>query len=210
MTLKDQAIDTLTRSMREAARGRDFRRIEYGDSMQPAVGQTREQIRQRAQNVISPTYPCVVVVYDGILQDGRSAAICDAWDSRTGESVSVAQPYRKTILGAWKAQGAPVNVGQAPEALTVPPTPSDLGIAARDGNGKGAEIMAVVPGSAADQAGLTVGDIVTLLGEQRISSYGDLVWGCKSVKYDTILALNYIRDDGQRITSIELMNDDSP
>jgi serine protease Do len=71
-------------------------------------------------------------------------------------------------------------------------------------NKKGAEIMAVSQGSAADKAGLMIGDIITQINKEKISSPEDLsnVIQAKSPKEK--VTISYIRDGKEKKLDAEL------
>jgi S1-C subfamily serine protease len=83
-----------------------------------------------------------------------------------------------------------IRAGQASNAIHVGPT-AFLGVSVRDAAAGGAEIVAVVPGSAADAAGVAPNDVVTSLNGVSIGSGADLQKAVLSLTPGTTVGIGW-------------------
>jgi serine protease Do len=68
----------------------------------------------------------------------------------------------------------------------------------------GALVEQVVPGSAADEAGVLKGDIITALGDARVESYGDLLGALRDYKPGDTTQLTVFRDGEEKKLEVTL------
>ncbi|HEX6708748.1 MAG TPA: trypsin-like peptidase domain-containing protein [Rubrobacter sp.] len=68
----------------------------------------------------------------------------------------------------------------------------------------GALVEQVVPGSAADDAGVRRGDIITALGDAKVESYGDLLGALRDYQPDERVTLTIIRDGDEKKLEVTL------
>jgi serine protease Do len=68
----------------------------------------------------------------------------------------------------------------------------------------GALVEQVVPGSAADQAGVRRGDIITALGDAKVESYGDLLGALRDYQPGDTVTLSVIRDGDEKNLEVTL------
>jgi S1-C subfamily serine protease len=120
------------------------------------------------RNVIATDAPVVPGDSGGPLEDARNRVIgMVTAGSTVGAHRGFAIPIRQALVYARLIQkgksGATIHVG--PTAF--------LGVVLQDGSG-GAEVSTVLPGKAADTAGLVVGDVITTLNGATISSSADI------------------------------------
>jgi serine protease Do len=72
------------------------------------------------------------------------------------------------------------------------------------GNGSGVTISSVVPGSPADQAGLKVGDTITLIDGKKVSKGAELVSDIASRKPGSKVTLGFVRNSKSQETSVTI------
>jgi len=97
--------------------------------------------------------------------DGRELGSLQQWDGRmsrltAGETLAL-RVRRRGEIRETSIEAAPINVAAAGDAL---------GVSLRRRAGLGAEVTAVQPASVAARAGLSAGDIITLVGDVRAPS----------------------------------------
>jgi S1-C subfamily serine protease len=68
----------------------------------------------------------------------------------------------------------------------------------------GALVEQVVPGSAADEAGVRRGDIITALGDAKVESYGDLLGALRDYQPGDTTELTVIRDGVEKKLEVTL------
>ena len=73
---------------------------------------------------------------------------------------------------------------------------------------KGAFISEVMPGSAADKAGLKAGDVITAINGQAISSFAEMRAKIATSGAGTEIDLTYLRDGKSNNTKVTLQSDD--
>lgn len=78
-----------------------------------------------------------------------------------------------------------------------------LGLTSKD-NSKGAEVTDVVDGSAAEKAGLKVGDIITKVGDKKVTDPESLSDAVKSYKPNQEVNVTYIRAGKAKTVSVKL------
>nr|BFF01258.1 trypsin-like peptidase domain-containing protein [Streptoalloteichus tenebrarius] len=79
-----------------------------------------------------------------------------------------------------------------------------LGVASRPARTGGAEISDLVPGGAADQAGLKAGEVITKIDERRISSSEELVAAVRSYAPGAKVKVTTRGDGGDRTVEVTL------
>jgi S1-C subfamily serine protease len=92
-------------------------------------------------------------------------------------------------------RGARPSPGPAPAPLVPRASAAYLGVLARPSGGEGAEIVEVVAGSPAAEAGLRVGDVITRLDGTEITGPVDLVRAVRSRDPGDEVEVTYRRDD---------------
>ena len=86
------------------------------------------------------------------------------------------------------------------------PTHARLGIEIGDGEG-GAVVSSIEDGSAAAQAGIEEGDLITRVDDHAIDSAGSLVATIRSYRPDDEVTITYERDGDQQTTKLQLGSD---
>jgi putative serine protease PepD len=86
------------------------------------------------------------------------------------------------------------------------PTHARLGIEIGDGEG-GAVVSSIEDGSAAAQAGIEEGDLITRVDDHAIDSAGSLVATIRSYRPDDKVTITYERDGDQQTTQLQLGSD---
>lgn len=79
-----------------------------------------------------------------------------------------------------------------------------LGVTMKDSNGKGAEILTVVPKSPAEKAGLKAGDLITRIDKDDIKDSKDLTEKIQSMKPDDKVSIEYRRDGKKKTATATL------
>jgi len=90
------------------------------------------------------------------------------------------------------------------------PTHARLGISVsdvRDVSTPGAQIGEVTDGSTADEAGLRAGDVVTKVGDHRITGADSLVATVRSYRPGDEVQVTFTRDGGEQTVTLELDSD---
>jgi serine protease Do len=96
-----------------------------------------------------------------------------------------------TPRGNWNLSGDKNNTG------------GKLGVYMKD-NDKGAEITEVQENSAAEKAGLKKGDIITKIGDKKVSGSSSLIDAVKSYKAQEEVTVTYLRDGKEKTTKAKL------
>jgi putative serine protease PepD len=78
------------------------------------------------------------------------------------------------------------------------------GDAGDDGDGQGARIQQVSPGSPAADAGLQAGDLVTRVGDRTVRSWEDLVLAIRQQQAGTTVDLRVRRDGGEQTVRVRV------
>ena len=73
---------------------------------------------------------------------------------------------------------------------------------------KGAFVSEVIPGSAADKAGLKAGDVITAINGQSISSFAEMRAKIATSGAGKEIELTYLRDSKSNTTKVVLQSDD--
>ena len=83
-----------------------------------------------------------------------------------------------------------------------------MGVTAKDTDETGpmgAKVETVVPNSPAAKAGLQPGDVITAIGERKVSSVGQLVGIVRAQEVGTPVQVTYIRDNRQHTANVTLV-----
>lgn len=86
------------------------------------------------------------------------------------------------------------------------PTHARLGIEVGNGDG-GALVSAIEDGSAAAEAGIEEGDVITRVDDHAIDSAGSLVATVRSYRPNDKVTIHYLRDGDQQTTQLQLGSD---
>jgi S1-C subfamily serine protease len=78
-----------------------------------------------------------------------------------------------------------------------------LGLALRSRRGVGSEVVAVEPGSAADRAGLTAGDVITLFAETTAPSEAQIARAFAALPERGGVMVAFTREDAHHVTVVE-------
>ena len=89
-----------------------------------------------------------------------------------------------------------------PESLYIYPPPEKLGLELDVT--VGAKIVKVLPGSAAERAGLRAGDVLVSIDQVSIYSQGDVFWALQNAPVDGKLPLQYRREGKVESATLEL------
>jgi S1-C subfamily serine protease len=84
-----------------------------------------------------------------------------------------------------------------------PPADRPLGLTLRARTGMGAEVIRVAPGSAADRARLTVGDVITLIGAVPSPTPTQVAATFRSVPEGQRVMIGVTRGDTHQVTALE-------
>ena len=94
------------------------------------------------------------------------------------------------------------------EQLRAGETPTHARLGIEVGNAEnGAAVGSIEEGSAAAQAGLKEGDVITRVQDQTIDSAGSLVATIRSYRPDDEVTITYLRDGDQQTTQLQLGSD---
>ncbi len=127
---------------------------------------------------------------------GVNSAIATLGSAFGGQSGSIGLGFAIPIDAA-RVVAEQLAEGQVPERAV-------LGVGVADASGTGAYLQSVTPGSAAAQAGLAAGDLVTTFDETTISSAADLVSAVRSSQPGETVSLTYVRDGSEATVSVTL------
>jgi putative serine protease PepD len=127
---------------------------------------------------------------------GVNSAIATLGSAFGGQSGSIGLGFAIPIDAA-RVVAEQLAEGQVPERAV-------LGVGVADASGTGAYLQSVTPGSAAAQAGLAAGDLVTTFDETTISSAADLVSAVRSSQPGETVAVTYVRDGSEATVSVTL------
>ncbi|WP_299051692.1 trypsin-like peptidase domain-containing protein [uncultured Nocardioides sp.] len=161
------------------------------------------------------TYPAIQT--DAAINPGNSGG---PLVNLAGEVVGVNSSIRS---GGTSGEGGSIGLGFAiPMSKVWPvveqlragetPTHAQLGVSvgdvtSDDGLVTGAQVQSVEPGSAADEAGLQEGDVVTKLDDVTVSGSESLVATVRGERPDQTVTLTYLRDGDEQTADVTLDSD---
>ena len=130
--------------------------------------------------------------------DGRPIERRQHWDVRVarlseGETVSLRVRRHGEIREVWVVA----------QARLAPPATRALGLSLRLRPGLGAEVVRVERGSAADRAGLTAGDIITLVADQSAPTPAQVTRAYAAAAGGQRLLIAVTRGDDHHVTTLE-------
>ncbi|WP_183099415.1 S1C family serine protease [Nocardioides pelophilus] len=164
----------------------------------------------RDENGNTTAYPAIQT--DAAINHGNSGGPLVNMD---GELVGINASIRT-------ADGSDANAGSIGIGFSIPidevvpiieqlragetPTHARLGIQVGDADG-GAAVREIEEGSAAAEAGLRAGDVITRVDDHPIDSSGTLVATIRSYRPDDQVTITYLRDGEQQTTKLRLGSD---
>jgi putative serine protease PepD len=134
---------------------------------------------------------------------GINSAIASLSDGTSGEAGSIGVGFAIPIDQAKRISDEIIATGKASHAVLG----ASVGDASADPNSlltTGAKISAVTAGGAAEAAGLTVGDVITAVGDQKVESADALIAAVRSSTPNTAVTVTYTRDGDSGTASVTL------
>jgi hypothetical protein len=129
--------------------------------------------------------------------DGRALATREHWDVRVAR-LSAGETLSLRVRRQGEVRAAAVVAAAAPS----PPANQSLGVILRP-RPTGAEVTAVEPGSAADRAGLTAGDVITLIAGVSVPSPAQVQRSYTSLAQGARVMVAVTRGDAHFVTTLE-------
>ena len=130
--------------------------------------------------------------------DGRGLATRQQWDVRVAR-LSVGE----TLSLRTRRRGEIREVALVANAAAAPPASRSLGLTLRARTKLGAEVVRVEQGSAADRAGLTIGDIITLVAEVSAPTPAQVMRSYTSMGQGERVIVAVTRGDAHFVTTFE-------
>lgn len=130
--------------------------------------------------------------------DGRALATRQHWDVRVAR-LSVGE----TLALHVRRRGELREVALVASAPPVQPASRSLGLTLRRRTGIGAEVVRVEQGSAADRAGLAVGDVITLVAAVPAPTPAQVMRSFTSVPEGQRVMIAVTRGDAHHVTTLE-------
>jgi hypothetical protein len=130
--------------------------------------------------------------------DGRGLATRQQWDVRVAR-LSVGE----TLSLRTRRRGEIREVALVANAAAAPPASGSLGLTLRARTKIGAEVIRVEPGSAADRAGLTIGDVITLVAEVSAPTPAQVMRSYTSMGQGERVIVAVTRGDAHVVTTFE-------
>ena len=130
--------------------------------------------------------------------DGRALATREHWDVRVARLSA-----GETLALHVRRRGELREVALVANAPAVQPAGRSLGLTLRRRTGIGAEVIRVERGSAADRAGLTVGDVITLVADVSAPTPAQVTRSFTSVPEGQRVMIAVTRGDAHHVTTLE-------
>ncbi len=130
--------------------------------------------------------------------DGRTLATRQWWDVRIAR-LSVGE----TLTLRVRRRGEVQEVALVATAVSAPPAGRSLGLTLRGRTRIGAEVIRVERASAADRAGLTVGDVITLVADVHAPTPAQVTQSFASVREGQRVMVAVTRGDTHFVTTLE-------
>ena len=130
--------------------------------------------------------------------DGRTLATRQQWDVRLARLSA-----GETLTLRVRRRGEVREVSLVATAEAVQPFSPSLGLTLRGRTGIGAEVVRVERGSAADQAGLAVGDVITLAADVPAPTPAQVTRSFASVSQGQRVMIAVTRGDAHHVTTLE-------
>ena len=155
------------------------------------------------------------VVVTWVQQDGAAAGhlmVGDVIEAVDGRPLATRQywdvPMARLSAGATltlrvRRRGEVFDVALVATAATVPPASRSLGLTLRGRTRIGAEVVRIERGSAADRAGLAVGDVITLFGDVQAPTPAQLTRSFASVRQGQRVMVALTRGDAHHVIALE-------
>jgi hypothetical protein len=128
---------------------------------------------------------------------GHLLATTEQWEVRASRLVA-----GETLPLLVRRNGMVVDVDVPVLALATVAATTGLGLVLRGVDGRGAEVVRVAPGSAADRAGLAPGDLITLVANVSAPTPADVVSAFAGAREGRPLLLAVTRGDGHRVLTL--------
>jgi S1-C subfamily serine protease len=135
-------------------------------------------------------------VIEGI--DDRALATRQQWDVRVAR-LSAGQTLRLRV----RRGGEVREVALVANAVAAPPASRSLGLTLRARTRIGAEVVRIEPGSAADRAGLAIGDVITLVGELSSPTPAQVMRSYTSMAQGQRVIVAVTRGEAHFVTTFE-------
>jgi hypothetical protein len=130
--------------------------------------------------------------------DGRGLATRQQWDVRVAR-LSVGE----TLSLRMRRRGEIREVALVAYAAAAPPASGSLGLTLRARTKVGAEVVRVEQGSAADRAGLAIGDVITLVAEVSAPTPAQVMRSYTSMGQGERVIVAVTRGDAHLVTTFE-------
>jgi len=130
--------------------------------------------------------------------DGRALATRQQWDVRMAR-LSVGETLSLRV----RRRGEVREVALVANAPAAPPASQSLGLTLRARTKIGAEVVRVEHGSAADRAGLTIGDVITLVAEVSAPTPGQVMRSYTSMGQGQGVIVAVTRGDAHFVSTLE-------
>jgi PDZ domain len=130
--------------------------------------------------------------------DGRGLATRQQWDVRVAR-LSVGE----TLSLRMRRRGEIREVALVANAPAAPPASRSLGLTLRARTKIGAEVVRIERGSAADRAGLTIGDVITLVAQVSAPTPAQVVRSYTSMGQGERVIVAVTRGDAHFVTTFE-------
>jgi S1-C subfamily serine protease len=129
--------------------------------------------------------------------DGRVLSTRQQWDVRM-DRLSAGERLRLRVRRAGEVR----EVDLAAAAVTAPSPPGSLGLTLRGRAGIGAEVLRVARLSAADRAGLAVGDLITFVGNVQVPTPAQITRSFASLREGQHVLVGVTRADAHRVVTL--------
>lgn len=98
------------------------------------------------------------------------------------------------------------------QEFSITPNPAVLGVITRKEDAKGATVSEVAEGSAAEKAGLKVGDVITAINDKKIAEPQELYEAIGALKVGDKVTVSYLRNgkENKATATLDKRKDDGP